>query len=270
MNLYRANIENLIAFWTACGIRDRKAGAVLTESEHWPRRFWFEYGYQPDRSELELLMSRVVRADVSSLIPQWHEQDELMRTTLLEAGFEIGLTQEAMVASSAQLAMHPNSELKMRAVTDAESAAEWTRIASESFGYPIDNPVVAGLIGVPGFQLVLAQAGNETVGTGMLAETEGTAGLHMVGVPPAHRRRGYARQIMFGLFERVRELGSEVVTLQASTAGEHLYRQLGFEAQGSIASYRPAEARGSRGSARPRTASKVQDEPPTPTLLGRS
>ena len=235
MNLHRANIENLIAFWTACGVRAREAGAALTESAQWPRRLWFDYGYQPDRDDLEQL---VARADASSLIPQWHEQDEFMRTALLAAGFEVGLTQEAMVASPAQLANHPAGELALRSVADAESAGEWARIASESFGYPIDEPVVAGLIGLPGFQLVLAQDGDEIVGTGMLVETEGTAGLHMVGVPPAHRRRGYARQIMFGLFELVRELGSEVVTLQASAAGEHLYRQLGFEAQGAIASYR--------------------------------
>ena len=97
--------------------------------------------------------------------------------------------------------------------------------------------MIQRLIGAPGFHLLVAQVDDTAVAAGMVLCTGTTAGLHMVGVPLAQRRKGYARQITFGLLARARELGCERATLQASAAGAALYRQLGFEAQGRLQSY---------------------------------
>ena len=87
----------------------------------------------------------------------------------------------------------------------------------------------------------VAEVDEAVVGAGLLLQTDRIAGMHMVGVPPEHRRKGYARQIMFGLLTLARELGCECATLQASTAGEPLYRWLGFKAQGPIRSFRKSQ-----------------------------
>ncbi|MCP5112230.1 MAG: GNAT family N-acetyltransferase [bacterium] len=241
--LMRANIENLTTFWKACGTKDSSAtgGNLLHGSVSWPWRMWFDYDHHPDRRDLKQLLSQVQRVDGPVTIPQWHAEDEIMAQVLDEAGFAVAMIQEAMVARlSAETAERDDghSDIGLRWATGPESAQPWTRVASESFGYSIDERVVAGLIGVPGFHLLLAAVDDAVVGTGLLVQTGQIAGLHMVGVPPVSRRRGYARQMTFGLLARARELGCEHATLQASAAGEVLYRQLGFEAQGAIRSFR--------------------------------
>ena len=143
-----------------------------------------------------------------------------------------------MVAPLGAMEAHPVRAVALRWVNNAESAGQWTRVASESFGYPIHEPVIAGLVGAPGVHLLLAEVDDTVVGTGLLLQTGQIAGVHMMGVPPVHRRNGYARQIMFGLLARAREFDCEYATLQASAAGEALYQQLGFKAQGAIRSYR--------------------------------
>ncbi len=238
--LMQSNIENLIAFWAACGMKDSPlpGGRTLYHSVHWPRRMWFDYDHHPDRQDLEQALVKAEMVGEPMMIPQWHEADEVMGEVPGRAGFEVKMTQEAMVASLGAMEAQPVRAVDLRWVTNAESAGQWTRVASESFGYPIHEPVIAGLMGVPGFHLLLADVDDTVVGTGLLLQTGQTAGIHMMGVPPVHRRKGYARQIMFGLLALARELGCEHATLQASAAGKALYQQLGFKAQGSIRSYR--------------------------------
>jgi GNAT superfamily N-acetyltransferase len=167
-------------------------------------------------------------------IPQWRESDRILSGVLDAAGFEVGLTQEMMVMPLDEVRAPADTALHLEPVGDSRSVSEWTRIASESFGYYIHEPVVAGLVGARGCHLFIAHADGGAVGTGLLLQSDAVAGLHMVGVPPAHRRRGYARQIMFGLIALARELGCNQATLQASAAGGPLYGQLGFVPQGII------------------------------------
>ncbi len=238
--LMQSNIENLIAFWIACGQKDHPlpSGRKLHYSAHWPWRMWLDYDHHPTRQDLEQVLIQAERVDESVTIPQWRQPDEVMSEVFSREGYEVKMTQEAMVVSLCALEAQPASTLDLRWLTDVESAAPWTRVASESFGYSIHEPVIAGLIGVPGLHLLLAEVDDTAVGTGMLLQTGRTAGIHMMGVPPEHRRKGYARQMMFGLLALARELGTEHATLQASAAGQGLYQQLGFKAQGSIRSYR--------------------------------
>ena len=69
--------------------------------------------------------------------------------------------------------------------------------------------------------------------------TDGTtAGIPLIGIPPESRRKGIAREIMVGLPDEVRARGLRYATLRASAMSEGLYRELGFEAQGRVRSFR--------------------------------
>lgn len=239
-DLLRANIENLCAFWTACGTEDHAldGGGVLHRSSSWPRRLWFDYGYHPNHDDLEALLDIAQTVDGPVTIPQWHWDDSAMRQTLEATGWEVKMRQEAMVAPLADIGPPPPSAVPLRWLDGPEAAGEWTRVASAGFGYAIDEAVIVGLVGVTGFHLVLADAEGSTVGAGLLLQAGPVAGLHMLGVPKAHRRRGYARQLMHGLLAHAYELGCELATLQASNAGKPLYEQLGFRDQGILHSFR--------------------------------
>ena len=62
--LLQGNIENLIAFWAACRMKDYSlhGGGILHSSLNWPRRMWFDYEYHPNRQDLEQLVGRWLEA----------------------------------------------------------------------------------------------------------------------------------------------------------------------------------------------------------------
>lgn len=55
-----------------------------------------------------------------------------------------------------------------------------------------------------------------------------TAGVYDLGVAPAWQRRGIGRQLMSAWLAAAVERGASLATLNATPAGERLYRQLGF------------------------------------------
>jgi GNAT superfamily N-acetyltransferase len=240
---YRANIENLAAFWTACGVTDLRlpSGAALHRSDAWPHRLWLDYGTVPDRADCEQIRREAEQAAAAhgELIPQWREDDDVLAEVLQSSGFAVRMTQQAMAAPMDAFADLPPCSLELRTVSTMAEADDWARVGTEAFGYVIDEPVIERLTGQAGLHMVLAMSDDAIVGTGMMMVTGGTAGLHMLGVPRAHRRRGHARQIMHGLLGMARDLGCSLTTLQASAEGGPLYRHLGYDPQGTIRSYGP-------------------------------
>ncbi len=190
-----------------------------------------------------------------------------MEEVLEGAGFAVAMTQEMMVLSLCATEGRHNGFPRLCRVIGTESTAQWTRVVSDAFDYYVHEPIVAALIGVPGLHLLVAEDDEAVVGAGLLLQTSRIAGVHMVGVPPEHRRLGYARQIMFGLLTLARELGCEYATLQASAAGEPLYRWLGFKAQGPIRSFRKSRPKPDsmrQGSAPPSRACRRRLEGESP------
>ncbi|MBZ0257027.1 GNAT family N-acetyltransferase [bacterium] len=234
------NIDNLIAFWAACGAETNTTpnGATLHISNNWPNRAWFAHQDQPTEPDVASLIQQAKQSDSQCKIPNWHPEDQCIHNTLIQADYKIGMTQELMAMPLAKLHDLPDCSLSLREVNNQQGAELWASVAGDSFGYYIHAPVIMGLIDLPGFELVIAYHNETPVGSGMILQTDNVAGIHMIGVPRAHRRKGYARQIMFGLLARAKQLECEFATLQASAAGEPLYRQLGFESQGPVHTYR--------------------------------
>ncbi len=242
-DLKQANIDNLTAFWTACGASEQVLGSgiSLCVSRSWPSRMWLAFGSQPTGQEL----AEAIRTagDRSLTLPGWPGFGETIHPFLERGELQLKMTQELMVGSSDVLASAPPSPWPLISVTK-ETAVDWTRVAAESFGYPIDVQVILGLLEVPDCHLRVIEQEGEVAATGLLMKTGSTAGIHMMGVPPRRRRRGFARQMMHGLLTLARELGCQRATLQASNAARPLYEQLGFESLGSLHSYRRVYDRG--------------------------
>lgn len=234
------NINNLTTFWSACGVgmHETNSSSTLHISNNWPNRMWFAYRDKPNAHDIQYLLTQLANAAVDYKFPNWHVSGDDIQNALLTAGYEIGMTQELMAMKINPEKEYPKCNLSLKEVADKDSSSLWASVASESFGYYIHPPVIQGLIGLPGFKLVVAYDHDIAIGTGLLLQTESVAGIHMIGVPPSHRRKGYARHIMYGLLSRAQELLCEFTTLQASAAGEPLYHLLGYESQGSVHTYR--------------------------------
>jgi [ribosomal protein S18]-alanine N-acetyltransferase len=84
--------------------------------------------------------------------------------------------------------------------------------------------------------LVVARVGGEIAGRGVLSLAQSplgtTAGIYDVGIIPAWQRQGIGRQLVHAMLEVARNHEVDIVTLNSTPAGEHLYRSFGFEDAG--------------------------------------
>lgn len=235
--LEKANIDNLTGLWRLMGATE--SGNGLQQSISWPRRCWLGWDHRQDSMPLDL--ARNVPAGY--LCPIWAagEETAAQEASLLAAGFEMGLQQLAMVLPLVQNPLLPETpSLSLHLIENESDSAAWSDLCGRAFGYQIDADVIEQLRQQPGVEVLWAVREGEPVATAILYQTESVAGVHQVAVPPEQQGRGIARELMQWLIARARAKGAEHVCLQASAAGEPLYRSMGFQPQFTIRSYRRA------------------------------
>lgn len=67
------------------------------------------------------------------------------------------------------------------------------------------------------------------VNTSLFMKTGDFVGCFDVATPTEHQRKGYGEELMKYMLRQQFELGSKLVALQSSAAGEALYRRMGFQ-----------------------------------------
>ncbi len=123
----------------------------------------------------------------------------------------------------------------LRIVDDAAGVADLVAIcdaAYQSLGMPAG--VIADMVTapervlVPQVKTVIATDGDTPVACAQLLLSNGVAGVYYVGTVAAARGRGLAELVTRYLTNLGFELGAPVVTLQASSMGEPIYRRMGY------------------------------------------
>jgi GNAT superfamily N-acetyltransferase len=130
-------------------------------------------------------------------------------------------------------------DLKIVPVTDRCGMREYVRAYAGPLGIPADNldqmvdrelnfayPEVVRLAGV---------VDGQTVGTCTVSLGRDVGALYCIATDPAYRRRGIATALTRDALRIIGESGRRIATLQASSEGEPVYRQIGFE---TVARYR--------------------------------
>lgn len=79
-----------------------------------------------------------------------------------------------------------------------------------------------------GVRAVVARDNGEPVAAASIVASDGIASVQLVGTVPAARRRGLAEICTAWTVRAGFELGAEAVVLEASEAGEPVYRRMGF------------------------------------------
>lgn len=221
------NLRNLTSLWTALGARSHRlpSGTVLHRSLGWPHRLWFDPGVSLAQDDARALVT-AARTAPSCMVPDWGLGRDALTPALAAVGFAVASEQTLMSLRREPGTSRDDLPPGPLALHDAaREITAWAHTASVAFGYEVEPASVDRLAAHAGARLLLARAGDRVVGTGLLFEADGVAGLHMVGVVPDARRAGFARHIMRGLMART---SLPLVTLQASAMGEPLYRELGF------------------------------------------
>ncbi|NMO51475.1 GNAT family N-acetyltransferase [Actinoplanes sp. TBRC 11911] len=123
--------------------------------------------------------------------------------------------------------------LKIVPATTRDEMTDLVRAYAGPLGHDVTNlnPVVAAEMNYASLD-VLRLAGivdGTTVATCTLSLGTEVAALYCIATDPAYRRRGIATALTVEAVRIAAESGRRVVTLQASSEGEPVYRRIGFE-----------------------------------------
>jgi ribosomal-protein-alanine N-acetyltransferase len=140
-----------------------------------------------------------------------------------------------------ELHLTKGNSADLDAVTQVMNAA-----FDERFGEAWTRSQCAGILPMPGVELVLARDGEgEIAGFSLSRTVADEAELLLLAVAPEHRRRGVGRMLLDHFVEHARDRGASLVHLEVREGNPAviMYRQAGF----TLAGRRPKYYRGRFG-----------------------
>jgi GNAT superfamily N-acetyltransferase len=114
---------------------------------------------------------------------------------------------------------------------DGSNVADYLLVLGKGFGMPedlVERMFRRALREIPGFSGFLAWFGGEPVAISGLSMTERTAGIYNIATHPDRRNQGYGAAVTWWAVMAGRQRGAVRSILQASEAGEPIYRRMGF------------------------------------------
>lgn len=240
-DLNQLNIDNLTSLWRKMGVENNSVFALdgLTISHTWPNRYWFDWC--ATTNQIVAIHNLLPHLPERAMVPVWTgagEQADWLEQNLLDEGFRISFQQLAMYLDLQVVQHEEIPSLDITQVHSQQDLETWTATASAAFGYWIDIAAIEKIATDIDVTLLLVKQDEESVATALVYRTGEIIGAHMVGVPEAYRGQGIARTLMRYVINLSIDLGGKFLTLQASLAGEPLYRQLGFIPQLTIKNYK--------------------------------
>jgi GNAT superfamily N-acetyltransferase len=154
---------------------------------------------------------------------------------LLEQGAEsLGAMPVMAVALDRVADVTGPPELAIETVEGAESLTEWVRTYSPSFAMGpelVDDAVrvEAGRGDASRIVRLTARLEGQAVGTALMLDAHGVAGIYVVATVEGYRRRGIGAVLTAAALETGRQRGLHIGTLQASGLGASVYARMGFE-----------------------------------------
>lgn len=232
------NLHNLTKLWQVAGeqeqafVRQEHFNHVLVTHAEWPNRLWFK-GI-PGVEELEAARECLAKLEAPLYVPHWMATKESM-LLFDQQGFDFIFRQSGMSIVPGE--KHSlKQEIDLHEIDTWGEIEQWSNLFQSAFGYLISPETIQRSKHVISFYLI--KIDGSWKGTLVLFETDGTLGLHSLGVPPQFRRQGIAEEVMKKVLNQSAEQKKELLTLQASEMGKALYLRLGFRDEFPIYNYR--------------------------------
>lgn len=231
-------VGNLFELWTVVGdtvnqlIRKDNYWAVIPENSDWPKRIF-------NVDERKCDMKEVFHLSRQKLLP---ESLTLLKPNGLgeQDAVSLSLIQRNMALDMESYSVDAFHDANIFQVASLEGSKEFARVASRSFGYHVGFEIIHQIVlALPGIKLFVYKEHEQGLGCGMVYfDSNGNAGLHMIGTLPEGRGRGIAKKMTMKLLEVAREKGSRWSVLHASQMGEPIYSKLGFQPYGELETFK--------------------------------
>lgn len=217
-------LENLHGYWRALGAE--QINGIFTHGS-WPNKQW-----QADFAFAPLFNNQVVEQDkvfvtVADTSNEFSNQFNLLKSQLVIMSLQL---------KEEHLALKCKVKAGIEVLSGKSNIKSWTQACSAAFGYSIDDAVIQQLASNPNVSIIAYYLEGEIAGTAIAFQTGDTLGIHQLGTVPKYRKRGVADTLMQFLLQQAKEKQCTWLTLQASQAGLHLYKRLGFKELGLLSS----------------------------------
>lgn len=163
------------------------------------------------------------------------ERDDDLEQALCDAGFTV--VREAGIPGMALQGrldpVSPSADLELRRVASAQDVADYAQVVVAAFG--LTNEVARAVFGrteslvAPQVAAFIVRHQNVPVAAAMTLMAAEVAGIYFVGTVPEARGRGRGELATRAATNAGFDLGAGAAILQASVAGEPLYRRMGYQ-----------------------------------------
>jgi GNAT superfamily N-acetyltransferase len=164
---------------------------------------------------------------------------------LTAAGLPATALEPAMVASRVRLpVVRPPASLEVVVVRTQTELRAWSWVLAANWDPPAQTVVefyalTSGRALAPDClaRYLVGYSGGSPVCSAEVFVQSGVAGLYNISTLASHQRRGFGKAITAVAMAQARDLGANLIVLQASEQGEPIYRRLGFRVFGHVSEH---------------------------------
>lgn len=223
------NLNNLNLFWQA--LNASQQDGLFTHTT-WPNKQW--------RADFSLPKGFALAPGQTFSTIAKHSTQDLSGYVVKSQLVVMNLSFEK--EEQGQKQRHVNkTHQKIIKLASGVSATTWATACGLAFGYEVDANVILRLLNNPNANVLSYMVDDHIAGTAISYKSGDTLGIHQVGTVPNFRKMGVAAALMEYLLTQAQHDDIDFVSLQASQAGMHLYKKMGFQALTKITSLIAAE-----------------------------
>lgn len=169
-----------------------------------------------------------------------HMQDSIVNEILESNGYKLSGTMSGMAVDLHEKTINPFDLPGLRIVTihTEEELRAFKQVFVSEYNLPeeLANAFTGAFTFDPDGRMryFLAYLNDVPVGTALTFTTGDVSGIYTVATLKEFRRRGIGRALVGHVLQDMQDAGSKLAVLQASTMGQTIYRQHGFEEELTI------------------------------------
>lgn len=222
----KSNLHNIHSFWHALNAQNHHPVYFHCQ---WPYKVWYDDFALPKAEAIPAHLANNVFCTTQTLSKKQQQDWQIA----------FSLTMMDLTLSQALITTQSKDSPNIVKLTEPHDLNAWTNACSDAFNYLIDANVIAHLSQHRDASIYAYMVDDKIAATAITFQTGDVLGVHQVGTVPAYRKQGLAEKLMHFIINQAIQDALTSISLQASSAGIHLYQKLGFKEIGQLNALTP-------------------------------